>query len=92
MNQFQMFLLQLPPTCIPVFLSGQPSPVSIHRYIPTYLIQPSMHSPCLASVSIKFCFNQADILCTCHTWEGASCLYTRKTQKRKKKEKENILA
>lgn len=60
-------------------------------YIPTYLIQPSMHSPCLASVSIKFCFNQADILCTCHTWEGASCLYTRKTQKRKEKEKENIL-
>lgn len=46
-----------------------------------------MHSPCLASVSIKFCFNQADILCTCHTWEGASCLYTRKKPKYLEKKK-----
>lgn len=92
MNQFQMFLLQLHTSYMYTCISLWTTKSSINTCIPTYLIQPSMHSPCLASVSIKFCFNQADVLCTCHTWEGASCLYTRKTQKRKEKEKENILA
>lgn len=70
-------------TCISLWTTKS----SINTCIPTYLIQPSMHFPCLASVSIKFCFNQADILCTCHTWEGASSLYTRKKPKYLEKKK-----